>query len=167
MRYWIRHDRPLLSSHLCYGWLDVPLAVPVQETLAELPNLPIHLPIYTSSLQRCRLLAEALAEGKQSIHCLDALREIHFGQWEGIEWNKISRAELDAWAEQPYAYSFPEGESIPAFLVRVQTLLDELPSEAIVVTHAGVIRAALHFVKQIPLEEAFATPVGYGLCLEF
>jgi len=178
MRYWIRHDRPQLPDHICYGWLDLPLAVPVQQTVQTLPDLPQGLPIFSSPLQRCHLLAEALVnvltEGLTEeladgvvIGCLPSLQEVHFGRWEGVRWDDIPREELDAWAADPFGYEFPQGESVPAFIERVRQALTELPEEAIVITHAGVIRAALHLTQSISLADAFQRRVDFAECLKF
>ncbi|WP_151702471.1 histidine phosphatase family protein [Nitrincola alkalilacustris] len=174
MRYWIRHDRPELPDHICYGWLDLPLAVPVEQTLQALPELPHGLPIFTSPLQRCRLLAESLAEtlsesmaGSIEIECLTSLQEVHFGRWEGVRWDDVPRDELDAWAADPFGYQFPQGESVPAFIERVRLVLNSLPADAIIITHAGVIRAALHLSQSITLAEAFDRRIDFAQCLRF
>lgn len=165
MRYWVRHDQPELTRHICYGWLDVPLAVRPEDTAHALrPTLPTGLPVFTSPLQRCRLLAEQLHE--QPI-VLDDLREVHFGDWEGQEWDNIPRDLLDRWASNPYGFEFPNGESVPGFIARIARAIESLPEPCIVVTHAGVIRAARHHCSKLDLPEAFATAVPYGHHLQF
>ena len=169
MRYWIRHDQPQLEGQPCYGWLDVPLAIPVEMTLAQLPNLPVHWPIYSSPLQRCLSLAQALAQQRQQAEPirLSDLKEVNFGDWEGRQWHDIDRTALEEWAAAPYDYHFPGGESVPDFLQRIRSIIAQLPDEVIVVSHAGVIRAAWHIIQAKPLTEAFAYPVAYGECLYF
>ncbi|WLD58901.1 histidine phosphatase family protein [Salinispirillum sp. LH 10-3-1] len=165
MRYWVRHDQPALPGPICYGWLDVPLAVAPDITAQALRSvIPSALPVFSSPLQRCRLLAEHLQEQPT---ILDDLREVHFGDWEGELWDDIPRDLLDAWAQTPYEFQFPNGEAVPQFLARVGAVIDTLPEACIVVTHAGVIRAALHHRKGLALQEAFATPIPFGSYLKF
>ena len=55
--YLIRHPRPLIAPGVCYGRLDVAAEdpLPIAATLRAL--LPADAPVWSSPLQRCRLLA--------------------------------------------------------------------------------------------------------------
>lgn len=163
MRYWIRHDKPAIALGVCYGQLDVPLAVPPETTAVSLrPHLPSALPIYSSPLHRCLALAHQLAPVGQPPLVMPDLQEVHFGRWEGMAWDEIPRHELDTWAANQFGYRFPEGESVPDFVARVAQAVAALPPTAIVVTHGGVIRVALHLGAGMSLAEAFDTAVGYA-----
>lgn len=165
MRYWVRHGLPALPGPICYGWLDVPLAAAPDITAQALHSaIPPSLPVFSSPLQRCQQLAQQLQD--QPIIWND-LREVHFGDWEGKLWDDIPRDLLDAWAQAPYEFQFPNGEAVSQFLARVGAVINTLPEACIVVTHAGVIRAALHHCNGLALPEAFATPIPYGSYLEF
>ncbi len=162
MRYWIRHDKPAIAPGVCYGQLDVPVAVSPETTAVSLrPHLPPTLPVYSSPLRRCFALAQQLALDGQPPLVVPALQEVHFGRWEGIAWDEIPRHELDAWAANQFGYQFPEGESVPAFVARVSQAVAALPPAAVVVTHGGVIRVALHLAG-VSLMEAFDTAVDYA-----
>ena len=81
----------------------------------------------------------------------ERLIEMNFGSWEGLRWNDVPRAELDAWAADVAGYAPPGGES-PLTLQR--RALDFVASltvpEAVIVTHAGVIRTLLAHWQDLP-----------------
>jgi alpha-ribazole phosphatase len=65
----------------------------------------------------------------------------------------------------------PNGESFIDLDQRVWKFLDEeleKPNEKplILVTHSGVIRSVLCRINKIPLQEAFATPLDYGVVVK-
>jgi len=165
--YLVRHPQPDVAPGLCYGASDVPV------TEAELARvhaglaLPRGLPVYSSPLRRCALLAERLAPGRVT---LDArLAEMDFGAWELRPWSDIPRADVDAWAANLLHYRPGGAENVLDVARRIQGFIDELnESSALVICHAGTIRllAALH--GGVPLEQAALnaarTPhrIGYG-----
>lgn len=171
MLYLIRHPRPAIASGICYGQMDVPVSTSelnlavstLTPSLAELRPCRI----FSSPLQRCLKLAEALSEHHQWIEPIvdHRLKEIHFGGWEGQCWDHIPRAEIDAWAADVEGYTPPGGESVRALKARVQNWLVDVanvPDPVVVITHAGVIRALLGLVNQQPLSTWGYAPVEYG-----
>ena len=144
----VRHTRPDVEVGVCYGLTDLPLAVSFDEEAAQLiPALPKAENLVTSPLLRCRRLAERIGSELGIEPVVDQrLQEMSFGHWEGMSWNDISRAELDEWAKD-FLYARPHGgESVHMLRVRVMNALADYQragSDHIVVTHAGVIRAAL------------------------
>ena len=168
MRYWVRHGPPTVANGICYGQLDLPLSESPQVTAVRLGGkLPLAAPIYCSPLLRCRALAQELAGDDKRPLFMTELMEVDFGRWEGVAWDDIPRQEIDAWAADPFGYQIPDGEAIPAFVQRVARGLSRLPSGAIVVTHAGVIRAAYHLCCHISLPEAYELMVPYGSVSSF
>ena len=159
MTLWlVRHDRLQGVSGICYGSTDLPPAVPPEETARRLrPELPADTPVFSSPLQRCAALARALHPEPVF---LEGLREVDYGDWEMRPWTEIRG--VDDWAARPFNFRFPGGESVPAFLSRVADTLTRIPAPAVVITHGGVIRAALHHLEARPLEEAFRAPVPPG-----
>jgi probable phosphoglycerate mutase len=73
----------------------------------------------------------------------DRLREIDFGEIEGLTWDELGteiRTDLAAFD----GFVAPGGESVAAMVARVSDFLDGLvPGSHMAVTHGGVIRAAL------------------------
>lgn len=139
MRLWlIRHPPPAIAPGICYGATDVPPAGDPDvhaEALRQL--LPADVPVYSSPLLRCRLLAELLHPAPLFD---DRIREIDFGDWEMQPWDRLDRTLLDAWAADPFNFLPPGGEAVAALRARVAGFLAELPGEAVLVAHAGVIK---------------------------
>ena len=134
----IRHPPPLVAPGICYGATDLPLAEdPAGHAAALRPLLPAAAPLYSSPLARCRRLAAALHPAPRFD---ERLRELDFGDWEMQAWDAIDRARLDAWAADPFGFAPPGGEAVAALRARVAEFLAELPEEAVLVTHAGVIK---------------------------
>lgn len=111
--------------------------------------------IYTSPLGRCRSFAALLAEHDPRLFASpmvdERLLEIDFGAWEGIAWDDINRADIDAWAADPWHYRPGGGESAHAMLMRWRSFHAEVLGKRAVedaavpllLTHAGIIRLAL------------------------
>jgi alpha-ribazole phosphatase len=110
--------------------------------------------VYASDLRRAHTTGVAIAE-TFNVYCHErsALREIDFGQWEGLTWEEIERRDdvyARRWIAEYPRLPAPDGESFHDFERRV---LDEvkflsLKAEAselriAVVTHAGVLRTVL------------------------
>ncbi len=139
MRLWlIRHPLPAVAPGTCYGATDLPLAEsPAELALRLQQTLPAGVPIYSSPLTRCRLLAEQLHPQPRFD---ERLREIDFGDWEMQPWDALDRKLIDAWAADPFNFVPPGGEAVSALRARVRAFLDELTEEAVLVVHAGVIK---------------------------
>lgn len=146
----IRHPKPIVTHGICYGQLD--LAAENAEAVAAglLAELPAGLPVWSSPLRRCLALASRLHPTPQ----VDArLAEMNFGLWEGRPWDDIPRAELDAWAADVAGYAPPGGESPLALQGRALDFVRSLDvDEAVIVTHAGVIRTLLAHAQDLPPE---------------
>ncbi|MFZ2266009.1 MAG: alpha-ribazole phosphatase family protein [Azonexus sp.] len=156
----IRHPRPLVEPGICYGRLDVAGEHPELVAARLLAELPAGLPVYSSPLRRCRELAGHL----QAQPVIDArLAEMNFGDWEGRAWDDISRAELDAWAADVAGYAPPGGESPVAVQQRALDFVAGLRvPEAVVVTHAGVIRVLMAHWQGLPARQWTTLQFGFG-----
>lgn len=162
----IRHPRPQVAAGICYGQLDLP-ALGVEQTATRLrQQLPADLPLISSPLQRCRALAEAL---HPSPRFEPELMEMNFGEWEGRHWDQIGAEALDAWAADLLHHAPPGGESAAMLQARVIASFDSLAAEGltacVVVTHAGVMRAATGHVRKLPIMQWSQLTFGYGECV--
>ena len=156
----VRHPKPLVEPGICYGRLDS--EAENAEVVASLLGivLPNGLPVWSSPLRRCRSLAERLHP--RPIFD-ERLIEMNFGLWEGRPWDAIPRAELDAWAADVAGYAPPGGESPFQLQLRALDFVAGLDvPEAVVVTHAGVIRVLLAHWRGLPPAEWPQLVVGYG-----
>lgn len=143
----IRHTPTAAKAGTCYGRLDVPLtrgfASDIAATLATITRVDL---IFSSPLQRCALLADALAKRDACPLTLNAaLQELNFGAWEGQRWSDVSRIESDPWADDPWNRAPPGGETEQALWQRVdewrQQVLEKQSGRVAVVAHAGSLRA--------------------------
>ncbi len=144
----IRHPKPLIDVGICYGRHDCPAEDTQSAAETLLAELPPDLPVWTSPLLRCRALAERL-HVRPVID--DRLAAMNFGAWEGLRWDDIPRAELDAWAADVAGYAPPGGESPRQLQQRALDFVASLDvPEAVIVTHAGVIRTLLAHWQGLP-----------------
>lgn len=156
----IRHPAPRVAPGICYGRHDVAAENPAPLAERLLAELPPDLPLWTSPLQRCRQLASLLHPAPVVD---DRLAEMNFGAWEGRPWDDIPRSELDAWAADVAAYAPPGGESPRQLQARALAFVNELTvPEAVIVTHAGVIRTLLAWAQQLPAERWCELNFAYG-----
>jgi len=107
--------------------------------------------IFSSPMQRCRQSCQALSL-QQKIHYNKSLREIDFGEWEGLSFTEICEKDpdkVDEWAKGFNTFCFPNGECVQDFLTRVHDAARKISNleaeQIIIVSHGGVIRALLCF----------------------
>jgi len=113
------------------------------------------------------ILADEIGKQFDLVATVDKrLAEMDFGEWEGIPWVDIPRLQLDEWAED-FMYARPHGgENVATLLARTNAAIDDyrrLGKSTIIVTHAGVIRAALSTGEQ-PVD--WQIDVNFGQVVE-
>ena len=167
----IRHAEPDEDARgRCYGRLDVglsPTGLASAERLAESLR-PVQLDaVYVSPRLRAVQTANALGASR---NVDDRLRELDFGQFEGRTYDEIEREQPEffrSWMETPTLVRFPGGESYAELRERVAAAVDEIVAAndgrtVALVSHGGVIRAALAVALGLPDDRAFALDVGYA-----
>ncbi|MEW6124765.1 MAG: histidine phosphatase family protein [Pseudomonadota bacterium] len=95
----------------------------------------------------------------------DDLRELSFGRWEGHTWPQLRRRyenDVVARDKDPWHFAPPGGESYAELMARASAAIDRLATDAVVVTHGGVIRALLHAKAGMPQGEAALVPIRQG-----
>lgn len=174
--YLLRHTQPVLDQSICYGQLDCALAESYQSELSKLTDYFKEIPIsaiYSSPLQRCAILAKDLANKQGAtveVQLKEHLKEINFGDWEGVPWGKISRQKIEAWNAQRLHFQFPNGETPYQFDQRVIKEWQEIVKQhlqnrsevqtwqdkeiIVMVAHAGVIRSILCDFLSIPFAQS-------------
>lgn len=144
----VRHTTPQVAPGICYGRTDLDVSDTFENEAGKVAcALPSFIRIVTSPLRRCVKLADHLSQQTGvPIRHDPRLAEMDFGTWEGCLWSKIPRHELDHWA-QDFLHARPHGgESVAMLRARIQQAFGEIETSqgpTLVVTHAGVIRAAL------------------------
>ena len=158
----IRHPKPDIAAGICYGSSDVlPQPAALKFAFDGLDRyLPHDAQIITSPLARCAQLALQLSERAQRQCKSDArLTERHCGAWELQPWDKVPRAELDAWATDFMDYTAPRAESVRQMQTRVLAAWEEYTRQIVqqnltLITHAG------------PLQVLLAHLTGAQLCVK-
>lgn len=139
---WVwRHPRAEGSAGRCVGWTDLPvdprrakrLAHRIRQA-ARRHGLPRR--VLTSPLQRCAAVGRWLKRWGWVLELDPALREMHFGHWEGLRWEQIARKELDAWCSTFAQHRPGGGESLQGLLERVAAWRPPLAPVAMV-SHGG------------------------------
>ena len=79
--------------------------------------------VYASDLARAHETATALATAKEVPLCSPSgLREINFGDWEGLRWNEVETSDAqfaERWLGEYPSLAAPNGEAVHAFEARV------------------------------------------------
>lgn len=174
MKLWlVRHAQPLIAPGICYGATDVPADAAATQQAAQ--ALALALPpvtrVIASPLQRCEQLMQHLRELRPDLTYRSdvRLKEMDFGCWEGQRWDDIAPHELDQWTVNFGHWRCGGAESVQDVMVRVATLWDEAHSagdDAMWVTHAGVIRAAMLLsqgVREVTQADQWPSrPIAFG-----
>jgi alpha-ribazole phosphatase len=167
----IRHGAPHDDGRgRCYGSLDIGLSDlgrrQSEALAARLEHAPIRL-VVSSPRERAQETAAALG---RDVRVDERLRELDFGELEGRRFEEIEREQPDLyskWMNEPTRVRFPGGEGFEDVRWRTAAAVSELvglsPNDGAiaVVTHAGVVRAALADALGLPSERIFRLDVGY------
>lgn len=148
--WWVRHG-PTHEKAMT-GWRDVPADLSDTAALARLnAHLPAQALLTSSDLIRASATADALAASRTRLPPDPALREIHFGDWDGRHWSDIAETDPDLsrlfW-EQPGPHRAPGGESWNDAAARATAAADQLATahpgrDLIIVAHFGIILTQL------------------------
>lgn len=144
MIWWVRHGPT--HSKTFVGWRDVPADLSDIAALDRLADFLPDAPIVSSDLSRTRDTADAIARGRPRLPDHPGLREINFGDWDGMAWDAIA----DRWPdlsrrfwEEPGDVEAPGGESWNEASARVEKARQEIctkcAGDLIFVVHFGAI----------------------------
>ncbi len=155
------------------GWTDIPLndAGRAQLAAKALPALWLDAPCYTSTLARTIETAQLL--GARGSCPVPALREMHWGHWEGRTLADLRRRDPVGLAEnesQGLDFRPAGGESPREVRQRLNTWLASLAQDlerVVIITHKGVIRAALSLASGWDMRENFKHRIDWHRGHEF
>lgn len=158
--YYIRHGETAYNlAYLIQGSIDAPLNEKgiAQARAAREKLRDVHLDmIFSSPLLRARKTAEIINEAHHlPIHFVDALKEEHYGDFEG----KSRQGEAYLKQRGSFAHRYPNGESYLDVAARVFPFLDYLKKEyrdkdILLVAHGGISRIVnAYFVDDMENEE--------------
>ena len=159
----VRHGETVGESSIrYYGATDVPLSdlgrEQVRAARLALPGDAFGL-VVTSPLSRAWESAR-IVRPKDAVRLVAELREIDFGDWEGLTAEEIRARDpirYEDWQQRRPGFEFPGGERRGDFQSRVGRAVDSLltagVSSALVVVHKGVIRAIARRLLEEELPE--------------
>jgi broad specificity phosphatase PhoE len=163
--YLVRHGETELNRRGIYqGTIDAPLNergfFQAQALARQLAHVSFDA-AYSSPLKRALATADQIVAARpQTIHIVDALRELSYGAWQGL--TPADREREDAalsaqWAAAPWSVQFPEGESLAQLSARATAAWDD-----IVARHRGqtVLVSAHGHVNRIILMHALGWSHG-------
>lgn len=117
--------------------------------------------VYSSDLQRAVEMANILTGGagtRPEIRLDARLREVHFGDWEGLTYDEI-RAKypdrLAAWEANIFKNAPPNGETLESLAIRIRTILNEIRAKhdgqtVLMVAHGGVLQTLICLALGLP-----------------
>lgn len=124
--------------------------------------------VVSSPLARCHAFAQELCQQNAlPLTTDDRLKEVGFGAWEGFTREQVQArnlAQYNAFYADPVNHRPPGAEPLGEFFARVSQALEEVVANfsgqhILLVAHAGVIRAALAHVLEVPEGAAYRVQV--------
>jgi alpha-ribazole phosphatase/probable phosphoglycerate mutase len=155
----LRHGEPVGGTRF-RGRRDDPLSERGWRQMWDaVDGRPLWEQVVSSPLLRCHAFAEALcARHGLPLRAEPRFAEVGFGAWEGYTREALERqdpGQVDRFLRDPVSQRPAGAEPLDAFVARVRTGFEELldrhaGQRVLVVAHAGVIRATLATVLDIP-----------------
>ena len=164
--WWVRHG-PTHEKTLV-GWRDVPADLSDTVVLARLHSyLPTGAILVSSDLIRAVSTADAIGMGRLRLPHEFALRELHFGDWDGKHWSEVAKTHPDlsrSYWENPGDHCPPNGESWNTAASRAAGAVSRLLQahagrDVVIVSHFGVILTQVQRVLGCSRAEILAQPV--------
>lgn len=157
--WWVRHGPTHRRGMV--GWSDVPADLSDTAALARLAAFLPEAPVVSSDLARAVSTANAIAGNRPRLPAAAGLRELNFGQWEGLTADEISARDpvlARAYWDDPLTHHPPGGETLATLTARVDTALSAFigDGDLIVVAHFGVILSQLHHALGGPIRDTLA-----------
>jgi broad specificity phosphatase PhoE len=162
--YLVRHGKTdFLGRKLCGNLPGIHLNEEgrgqAQKAADYLGNFPIKA-IYSSPIERAMETAQIIGDqSKRTVNAVDFLREIHFGDLQGMDEKELLDHPLwKRFNSHPEGVSFPNGESVAEVQTRVAKGLELLSQQyarddqLICVAHSEVLRLAICWLLDLPLD---------------
>ena len=181
----VRHGETEAGQGRAVGHLDLPMSTAGARAVAALARCwrgPAPGRIVASDLRRAVDSARLLARrhGSAGAETDPRLRELSFGEWEGLTWDEIHRRDrrrLESWGRRWWEAGPPGGETYAELSARVMAWFAELSRESareereqergeaaviLVVAHGGSLRALLAGLLDLPPAEVFDLRLDYA-----
>lgn len=162
----IRHGETLWNKEMRFqGHMDIPLSergLEQAKALADRLSVTKIAAVYSSDLKRALETAHPIAAPRNlEIIIEPALREINFGQWEGLTFTEISEKygeQIKKWWQSPMDMTTPNGEGLKDLVHRlvpvVRKIIEKHQGEQVaVVCHGGPARCLVGTVLGMDLNK--------------
>jgi len=173
--YLIRHGETANADEVCFnGHFDVDLSAQGKKQSRRIANVLKGFPIkaiYSSDLKRTQIGAKYVADEHKLKHtpCKE-LRELAFGDWEGLSVTEVNRhypEKLKERLKNIAQFRVEGGESFFQLRDRVIPKFEEIVSKhphdsLVVLCHGGVIRTILAHILEIPVKNLFRINQPYS-----
>jgi probable phosphoglycerate mutase len=159
------------------GWKDSNLTEKGIQNAKKLGESLKHIDfdcIYCSPLGRAVDTAKYIIGNKDiKIVIEDSLKEMGFGEWEGMEHKKVkelyTEQQFNLW-NNPHLYKPVGGENFDELINRVKKVLNGIIDNTtcenvLIVSHAVTIKAIYSIIKEYSLKEFWNPPFMYDTCL--
>ncbi len=166
----LRHGEPVGGRAIRGNGVDDPLSERGWAQMrAAMPERPPWQRVVSSPLRRCREFAAEVADAHGlPLDLDDDLREVGFGDWEGHSHEEIQAANARAYRafyHDPVHCRPPGAEPLERFVTRVGTawqrsVVPRHGEDVLVVTHAGVVRALLVYLLDLPLASMYRVRIA-------
>jgi alpha-ribazole phosphatase len=162
--YLVRHGAVEGGEGRAVGHVDLPISSAgrgAMEALAASWRGPAPDRLFASDLRRATESARILSARLGIAPEVDPrLRELSFGDWDGLSWDEIHRRDsrrMADWGERWWELSPPGGETFDDLSRRVLAWFHELEGAGVVVAvaHGGSLRALLAALLDLPRGEIF------------
>ncbi|MEL7681823.1 histidine phosphatase family protein [Citromicrobium bathyomarinum] len=161
----LRHGPPLRTG-LMLGHHDEPAAPGAHRLLVDHAQGLGATEVISSDLSRASDGARAIADARTLPLRIDPRwRELDFGVWDGKPSTALAPRQLEDFWSDPDANPPPDGERWSDLLGRVGDAIAELDRTAIVVSHAGAMRAAVSVLTGLDHRAVWAFDLPYGALL--
>lgn len=160
----LRHGAPETPG-LLLGRTDMaPTAEGIAACAAQAAGIAVEV-LISSDLRRCHDAATKIGKAAGlPVTTEPRWRELDFGDWDGQPGSAIDAEALGRFWSDPDANPPPEGEPWSALTARVSAaLVDLAPRPALIVTHGGAIRAALHRLCGFDRRQLWSFDLPYGV----
>lgn len=158
--HWVRHGPTHQTSFT--GWRDVPADLSDQAAIDRLARyLPQDALVLSSDLARAAQTADVLQQDRRRLRNDPALREFHFGTWDGVHFQSVADrhpALSRAYWENPGEHRPPGGESWNQSAARVAMAVRRIETRhpdahIIAVAHFGVILTQVQAVLRVSAQD--------------
>lgn len=141
---------------------------------AEIDRLEAAHAFVSSPLIRTRETMErarvAMGLPQQDYGLDDALKELTFGDWEGLTWPEVQACDPTSAAARAAAkwdFTPPNGESYATLALRLTPWLASVEHDLFVASHGGVARALLYLLADVPPAVAAEASIHQGRAILF